>query len=554
MSSVSDSETGTVSYTYTKRGAVESKSLPGGGEWTCTYQVDGSRVGGFGASQGDPDQFQEDLDEIYYQGPNDLDPVLLDCAAADAEENDVGIRHYNLKYENEALVSYCQTDYCYDGEGDGYYAETSRSHGRLSKVLNTFHYWENSQWKSYVLSQNVYTYDDVGNRLTNQVTLRDENGDYEQWTEGYGYDELYRLTSVDYGYGDPQTQAYTFDNMGNRLTRNNDEYAYNAANMLERVNSQTQNYFNDENGNTLSGGGRECTWDSQNRLVECEYSNKTSTFTYGADGLRRSMTVDDGQNPPVETDYVLDGQSVVRELQDDDPVATYLVGPRGVEYRQDESTGSRSWYIYDGLGSVLAEVDEDGNVAACRSYDVYGSERWSGGSSTTDHAFVGGLGHTTEDPTGLTYMRARYYDPEVGRFISEDPEFREANWYAYAKSNPVNRLDPEGRESLGDAIVEILNDPWFRSVTTGSFFLVVATLAKKGAFTAASSAMILKGCELGASGVADWKMAKTLADADTFGVSAPAVITLGASGAGKIAVGIALIAMGRVVRALAWLE
>ena len=55
--------------------------------------------------------------------------------------------------------------------------------------------------------------------------------------------------------------------------------------------------------------------------------------------------------------------------------ATYLAGPRGIEYRQDESTGQRSWYLYDGLGSVLAEIDEGSefgpyNVTVAHSYDV----------------------------------------------------------------------------------------------------------------------------------------------------------------------------------------
>ena len=553
VGSVSDPDVGTISYAYTERGAVETKSLPGGGEWTYTYPVDIDRVGGFGASQGDPNQYQEDLDEIWYQGSSDPDPALLACGTTTNEDH-LGIRRYNLKYENEQLDSYCQIHYCYDGDGDGSEPDSARSHGRLSKVLNTFYYLENSIWESYVLSQNVYTHDDVGNRLTNQVMVRDENGQYQQWTEEYGYDELSRLADVDYGYGSPQTQTYTFDNMGNRLTRNNDTYAYNAANMLERVNSQTQNYFNDENGNTLSGGGRTCVWDSQNRLAECVYNNKTSTFTYGADGLRRSMTVDDGINPPVVTDYVLDGQSVVREIRDEDPVATYLVGPRGVEYRQDESTAERTWYIYDGLGSVLAEVDEDGNVDACRSYDVYGSERWSGGSSETDHAFVGGLGHTTEDATGLIYMRARWYDPAIGRFISEDPGRQGSNWFAYCNGNPVNTVDPDGRmaEEFKQAL-KLLAGYIAANVLNNIYKLYL-----HGQVQAACTAMRAVGRAAMMSGKATMELGSIMASEAGFldpvsgffaGTAAAAITT---SGAMEWAAGFSAFVASYVIQALDW--
>ena len=64
------------------------------------------------------------------------------------------------------------------------------------------------------------------------------------------------------------------------------------------------------------------------------------------------------------------------------------------------------------------------------------------------------LGHTSESDTGLIYMRARYYDPVVGRFVSEDPARDGANWFAYCADNPVNRVDPTG-ESVEEAVALI---------------------------------------------------------------------------------------------------
>ena len=166
------------------------------------------------------------------------------------------------------------------------------------------------------------------------------------------------------------------------------------------------------------------------------------------------------------TDFVLDGQSVVREMRRDTqsdlvPYATYLEGPTGPMYRRDDTTGSVRWYIYDGLGSVVAEVDPNGNVTSTRKYDVYGAVRGTTGTPTSKHAFVGQLGHTTEDETGLTYMRARYYGPAIGRFISEDPGRNGDNWFGYANAEPTNGADLTGKNFVADAM-RALADRCFR--------------------------------------------------------------------------------------------
>ena len=116
------------------------------------------------------------------------------------------------------------------------------------------------------------------------------------------------------------------------------------------------------------GGGRTNVWDSQNRLVSCTYNGQTSTFTYGADGLRRSMTTNG-----VTTNFALDGQNVVQEMQNGTYKATYINGARGVECRRDDTNGTYEWYMYDGLGSVIGEVDASGNVTYTAKYDVFGA-------------------------------------------------------------------------------------------------------------------------------------------------------------------------------------
>jgi RHS repeat-associated protein len=256
--------------------------------------------------------------------------------------------------------------------------------------------------------------------------------------------------------------------MGNRLSRQDSlngttNYAYNAANMLTAsTGAGASTYTNDADGDTLSGGGRGETWDSQNRMVNCSFGSSTSTFKYGADGLRRQSTV----NSLVDN-YAYDGQSMVREMNASlVSQATYLTGLRGPEYRRNDTQtesdgqghtfGLTRWYVYDGLGSVVGEVDPLGNLTCADEYDVYGAVRGRSGTATTAHGFVGALGHLSDASTGLIYMRARYYDPSTGRFASEDSGKNGDNWFVYCSGDPVNESDITGKNAIVDALVAIL--------------------------------------------------------------------------------------------------
>ena len=125
------------------------------------------------------------------------------------------------------------------------------------------------------------------------------------------------------------------------------------------------------------------------------------------------------------------------------PTATYFNGM----YRRDDVTATVRWYVFDGLGSVIGEVDPSGNLTCNRGFDVYGATRSQTGTPTSKHGFVGKLGHETEDACALEYMRARWYDPACGRFVSEDPGRDGRNWFRYCKGNPVNHVDADGRVS-----------------------------------------------------------------------------------------------------------
>jgi len=426
--SVTDPVTGTLSYSYTITGEKATETLPGGGTWTNYYSESGHEVTLL--PKDDPASTMLALSYTTDDQGRRCD-YTMDGRGA------IATLQYNETYNGGgSLVSSCLKSYTYDGVITAAY-----SHYWLSQITTTF------SGASNPLNKNVYTYDNIGQRLTNAVT--DNTGTTH--TDTYGYDAINRLTNVTYG-DTGQTQTYTFDPMGNRTqlvdsANGTHNYTYDAANRLTALDSATPNYVNDANGNTLTGGGRTNTWDSGNRLTQCVYTSGTTTntsnFTYGSDDLRHRAVVNDGTNTTT-TDYVLDGDDTVREMRNGTAFATYFTGIGGPVYRRSDLTGSVSWYVYDGLGSVVAEVSPTGVVTAGDKYDVYGSLRSRTGTATTSHGFVGSLGHQSEANTGLIYMRARYYDPSIGRFASEDPSLNGTNWYIYAGDNPCNVCDRDG--------------------------------------------------------------------------------------------------------------
>jgi len=106
---------------------------------------------------------------------------------------------------------------------------------------------------------------------------------------------------------------------------------------------------------------------------------------------------------------------------------------------------SLSWLLYDGHGNLVRLMSPDYRLSAFQWRGVWGEVQ---GSLGTGRGYCANLGHP-EDETGLVYMRARYYEPATGRFLSEDPARHGVNWYLYADGNPVNKFDPDGQAVQG---------------------------------------------------------------------------------------------------------
>jgi len=147
-------------------------------------------------------------------------------------------------------------------------------------------------------------------------------------------------------------------------------------------------------------------------------------------------------------------------------------------------------------------------------YDVYGLVR-AGDSGTSRHKFVGSLGHTSEDETGLIYMRARWMDPSLGRFISEDPARDGANWFEYSCSCPSSAFDPTGRFTVAE-VTSALSSSFWAGMGGGSINALVALLASGGDMRQVATAFAggFLGGALGVHGAA-WSIAGAFASTFT---------------------------------------
>jgi RHS repeat-associated protein len=205
-----------------------------------------------------------------------------------------------------------------------------------------------------------------------------------------------------------------------------------------------QTLVHDANGNLVSktdvNGTTTYTYDARNRLIAVNGPGVTATFTYDVLGRRTSKTVNGATSQ-----YLHDGADVVQEVAGGAVGATYLRGLNVDEPFVQSSTPE--YYHTDALGSVVALSNASGVTATSYAYEPFGKNTVNG-ASANPFQFTG----RENDGTGLYYYRARYYNPQLGRFLNEDPlRFGggDVNLFAYANNNPINFTDPSGLLSAG---------------------------------------------------------------------------------------------------------
>jgi RHS repeat-associated protein len=259
----------------------------------------------------------------------------------------------------------------------------------------------------------------------------------EPVTIDYVYDPLYRLTAANYSTGD--YYHYTYDSVGNRLTEESKvdglpssvDYAYDEANRLISVDGVP--YICDANGNLRSDGANTYTYDSANRLTSVLGPQSSVQYTYNGLGYRLTQN---------NVHYTLDLNSGLTQVLDDG-TSSYLYG----NGRISQTSTSTEYFLGDALGSVRQLTNEAAEITLTKAYEPYGEEAWSYGAGQSDYGFAA----EWTDANGLIFLRARYYAPTDGRFLSRDTWEgvdnvpASLNRFTYAQNNPIIYTDPSGQ-------------------------------------------------------------------------------------------------------------
>jgi RHS repeat-associated protein len=283
------------------------------------------------------------------------------------------------------------------------------------------------------LASLVYSRDPLG-----QVEAEARQGLPGPEEVSYGYDEANRLVKAgaeSFGY-DPA------DNLTKGIGSTN---TYDAASQLESGTGLTYTY--DKLGERAkatptSGPATNYGYDqagdlaSVSRPKEGEAPTISQTLAYDASGLLASKTAG------LTTQHLAWDTSAEVPTLLSDGQRNFVYGPDGLAIEQINSAGAPTYLHHDQLGSTRLLTGAEGESSATFSYSPYGGLEATAGTATIPLGFAG---QYTDTESGLQYLRARFYDPATGQFLTRDPiEELTREPYSYAQQNPLNVIDPRG--------------------------------------------------------------------------------------------------------------
>ncbi|MCB2343292.1 RHS repeat-associated core domain-containing protein, partial [Clostridium estertheticum] len=340
----------------------------------------------------------------------------------DNNENTV-VNYDYFKNDNIKNINYgngLKSNYSYDGDGNVESLVTVTSTGE-------------------VLVDYSYAYDLNGNRIE-KISSKHKNN--------YIYDSMNRLKDSSY---DGRQESFTYDKVGNRLTKTTndiiDKYVYNVKNQLKELHQDSgTNFFTyDKQGNTIKEetqvGNNSYEYNNLNQQVKAlTKEGNTLVSRYDTEGLRCEIEENEKltkfifhkENVLVETDK--DFNAISRFTRGYEVVAANIV---------DGDLGSnRCYYIHDEQGSTVFITDKEQQIKNEYCYDAFGNVL----ESTEDvHNRITYTGQQFDGITNQYYLRARFYNPVIGRFTQEDVYRGDGlNLYSYCGSNPVLYFDPSG--------------------------------------------------------------------------------------------------------------
>ncbi len=269
----------------------------------------------------------------------------------------------------------------------------------------------------------------------------------------YAYDALYRLTgeTVTDPVAGNTTLGYTYDAAGNRATRTTNGatvvLVHDANQRLLQDGSTSYGY--DANGNmvskTVGAATSSYTYDFENRLLAEAGADGVHNYAYDDDGARRSAT-----HAGVQVNYLVDKNAPLAQVLEERSaggavLVSYVWGGTGL--LSQARGGVLHHFHHDAIGSTRLLTNAAGVATDSAAYDAWGNVLASSGSTGYGFRFAG---EQLDAATGRYYLRARYYQPLTGNFVSADPldgvdtDPLSQHKYLYANGDPVNRADPTG--------------------------------------------------------------------------------------------------------------
>ncbi len=456
----------TLLYAYDTRGQLSSLTLPTGTTETFSYTDDGltaAVVDARGTMQNQYDPVSRRLTRVsepdgrYVRYAYDAagNRTLTAHAMSSAGPEEVTLYTYDAlnRLENVTDPKGGITHYTYNAVGN------QAAIGRPNGTTTAFTYDSRNRLIAEVhkksdgttLASFTYTRDAAGNR----TMVQHSDGSRIE----YDYDATNKVTAERrFNAGNVLTGsvAYNYDAVGNLLSSpgapGNPTFTYNANNQVTSGNGATYAY--DGAGNMVSAtSGASVTgyaYDPRGRLTRFQPPvGAATTYTYDFRGLRQSKSGTAGT-----INFLTDranGTGFPQVVRESNAAGTTLRSYNfGTELLARSEGASVLYYHADGLGSTRLLTDSTGAPADTYTYSANG-QLLAGGATANAYQFAG---EQQDAESGLYYLRARYYSPGIGRFISRDPATGNdqtplsLHKYLYANGNPTNMTDPGGRETL----------------------------------------------------------------------------------------------------------
>ncbi len=372
---------------------------------------------------------------------SDTDKLVYSYTYTDDSERELGaisLGGFTEQYEQDCLGRKKKNTQTLGGiahtQRYGYYKVGDHATNRI----NTIYYGKAGKTDGKV----TYTYDNMGN-----ITSVNENGKQKY---KYNFDKLGRLIS-EKNIDKSKEICYTYDDSGNILTKSENgvvsEYRYEEG--TDRLLSfGNESFVYDGMGNPTTYRGRDCVWEKGRQLKQIsgvvDGKEKVVSFTYDVFGVRTSKTVNG-----TTTHYVYENGKLLRQITGDDTI-DFIYGRDGVI----GFTLNNVPYLYrkNLFGDVVEIYDQSGNAVGKYSYSAFGecTIELNAGEIASKNP-IRYRGYYYDETFKLYYLKSRYYDPVVGRFITIDdlsyldPEnINGLNLYAYCGNNPVMCVDSDG--------------------------------------------------------------------------------------------------------------